>query len=79
MIKVNETLKKLSNRFKAFLGGDVAAQIEAGYVNEDLSLTTKGKDALLEKLADQPEFKDYLTALAKADIEESEKAKKDCK
>lgn len=79
MIKVSETLKKLSTRFKAFLGGDVAAQIEAGYVNEDLSLTVKGKDALLEFYADTEEAKAHLTELAKADIAEAEKAKKDCK
>lgn len=78
MIKAIDSLKKLSQRFKTFLGLDIAAQIEAGYVNEDLSLTTKGKDALLEKLADDAEYKDHLTSLAKADIAEAEKAK-DCK
>lgn len=78
MIKAVETLKKLSTRMKRFLGGDKAVQMEAGYINEDFSLTEKAKDSLLEKLADTEEYNAYLTELAKEDIAEAEKEAEKC-
>ncbi len=66
-------IRKISPRLAAALGDGLTKQIEAGYRSEDLALTSKGVDALLLKLADQPEFDSHLTDLAQKDIEEAEK------
>jgi hypothetical protein len=81
MIKHNDfmgVVRKISPRLARALGDSITKQVEAGYRNEDLSLTAKGTEVVLQKLADQDEYNAALTEAAQADIDEAEK-KKDCK
>lgn len=71
--KVYDALRSVSPRLAALLGDGKTKQIQTGFRNDDLSLTQKGKDALLEKLSDDTEFDLALTAAAQAEIDEAEK------
>lgn len=73
--KMFEALRSVSPRLAALLGDGKTKQIQTGYRNEDLSLTEKGKDILLEKLSDDSEYDAALTAAAQRDLDEAEKEK----
>lgn len=71
---IMETLKKIPKIIKRLLNKSLKSQYQAGYRNDDLSLTEKGKNALLELLATQNE--EALGKEADEDISEIVKANK---
>ena len=74
---VKTTLRKVSKALRRVIGGPKADQIEAGYRNDDLSLTQKGKEAVFAFFGEQEEVDNYLTSLAQEEIlEAKEKCKK---
>jgi DNA-binding MarR family transcriptional regulator len=81
MIKAEDGIvKKVSKVLRRILGGSTADQIEAGYRNDDLSLTEKGKEAVLAHIAEDKEVDGVLASLAKEELDEAkEEKKKNCK
>lgn len=78
MIKVNGVMgviRAISPRLATALGDGLSAQVQAGYKNDDLSLTEKGKDFVLATLADSTSVDTALTTAAKADIAAAEAEK----
>lgn len=68
-------MKKLSNAFKKFLNAEVKAQVQAGFRDSNLELTSLGKEALFEIIAEK--YSKELVEMAEAKIaEEKEEEKK---
>ncbi len=66
-------ISKVSKALRKVIGSAKADQIEAGYRNKDLSLTEKGKEALLSYMAEDEDMDKYLTELAAEEIADREK------
>ncbi len=69
-------VKRVARSIRKILGDDKVVQIEYGYRNDDLSLTEKGKDAVLNFVSQTKEVNDELTSLA---TEEKDEDEKECK
>ncbi len=75
MIKATySVLRDISPRLAAALGDSLSKQVIAGYRNDDLTLTTKAKEAMMLKLADDTAYDAHLTELAVAEIKEAKEA-----
>ena len=64
-------LNSLTSAQKRLLGKDIVSQIEAGFRNPNLSLTTNGKRFILESLSADKDVNSALTKRANEKIEES--------
>lgn len=73
--KKQTIMKKLSNAFKKFLNAEIKAQVQAGFRDSNLELTSLGKEALFEIIAEK--YSKELVEMAEAKIaEEKEEEKK---
>jgi len=64
-------LRTLSMSLKRILKGDLRAQYQADLVNEDASLTEKGREVMEDALFQLPQVQEALTKEAKSIIGEN--------